>query len=142
MKPSNACCSGESCACVLGNGKGEWSFVYITQINEQEYTLLNKGARFLQTGQLETWNPPRTRSMRQDETIDVAWMWYDEDDLHFRNNYDVEYSIGFGKLVCFRYTGNEIEAQSIWMDQFGLVEPFSKNTSQLVLRNTLLAGNY
>ena len=54
-------------------------------------------------------------------------MWYDEDDLHFRDTYDVEYSIGFGKLVCFRYTGNEIEAQSIWMDQIGLVEPFSKN---------------
>ena len=36
------------------NDKGEWSYVYVTQVDGQDYTLLNKGARFLQTGLLET----------------------------------------------------------------------------------------
>ena len=43
------------------NDKGEWSHVYVAQIAGDDYTLLNKCARFSQTGLLETWNPPRAK---------------------------------------------------------------------------------
>ena len=60
------------------NDKGEWSYVYVTQIDGVEYTLLNKGARFLQTGLLETWNPPRSKSVQSRH--------------HLRSNHDLERS--------------------------------------------------
>ena len=56
------------------NNKGDWSNVYVALVDGEDYTLLNKGSRFLQTGQLETWNPPRAKSVRQDEKVDVRWM--------------------------------------------------------------------
>ena len=56
------------------NDKGEWSYVYVTQVEGEDNTLLNKGARFLQTGKSETWNPPRAKSVRQDDKVNVNWM--------------------------------------------------------------------
>ena len=112
------------------NVKGEWSYVYVTQVNGEDYTLLNKGARFLQTGQLESLRPPRAKSVLQDERVDVKWMWFDHQNnveaLHFCDQNNVEYSIRFGELVCFRHAGADITAEPIWMDTNGLVEPFSK----------------
>ena len=74
------------------NDKGEWSYVYTAPVDGKDYTLLNKGARFLQTGLLETWNPPRAKSVRQDEKVDVRWMWYDGNVLHFCDQKNDEYS--------------------------------------------------
>ena len=108
------------------NDKGEWSYVYVTQVEGEDYTLLNKGARFLQTGLLETWNPPRAKSVRQDEKVDVRWMWFSGESLHFCDQNNVEYSIRSGELVCRRHSGAESAAEPIWMDKNGLLEPFSK----------------
>ena len=108
------------------NDKGEWSYVYVTQVEGEDYTLLNKGARFLQTGLLETWNPPRAKSVRQDEKVDVRWMWFSGESLHFCDQNNVEYSIRFGELVCRRHSGAESAEEPIWMDKNGLLEPFSK----------------
>ena len=74
------------------NDKGEWSYVYTAPVDGKDYTLLNKGARFLQTGLLETWNPPRAKSVRQDAKVDVRWMWYNGTVLHFCNQKNEEYS--------------------------------------------------
>ena len=76
----------------LQNDKGEWSYVYTAPVDGKDFTLLNKGARFLQTGLLETWNPPRAKSVRQDEKVDVRWMWYDGNVLHFCDQKNDEYS--------------------------------------------------
>ena len=108
------------------NDKGEWSYVYVTQVDGEDYTLLNKGARFLQTGQLETWNPPRAKSVRRDEKVNVKWMWFHGNALHFCDQQNGEYSLRFGELVCSRHTGVEITAEPVWMDKYGLVDPFSK----------------
>ena len=74
------------------NDKGEWSYVYVTKVDGgTDYTLLNKGARFLQTGQLTTWNPPKSKSGHRDEKADVTWMWYEADAVHYcdRSRLDV-----------------------------------------------------
>ena len=74
------------------NDKGEWSYVYTTPIDGEEFTLINKGVRYLQTGHLESWNPPRAKSVRDDQKLDVRWMWFERDDLHFCDENDNEYS--------------------------------------------------
>ena len=74
------------------NDKGEWSYVYTTPIDGEEYTLINKGVRFLQTGLLESWNPPRAKSVREDEKLDVRWMWFDGNALRFCDEKNNEYS--------------------------------------------------
>ena len=76
----------------LQNDKGERSYVYTAPVDGKDYTLLNKGARFLQTGLLETWNPPRAKCVRQNEKVDVRWMWYDGNVLHFCDQKNDEYS--------------------------------------------------
>ena len=108
------------------NSKGECTNVYETQIDEEDYTLLNKGARFLQTGTLEALNPPKAKSVRQDEKVEVKWMWFDGAALHFCDQKNVEFSIRFGELVCFRHDGAHTTALPVWCDKNGLVEPFSK----------------
>ena len=74
------------------NHKGEWTYVYTAPVDGKDYTLLNKGARFLQTGLLETWAPPRAKSVRQDEKVNVKWMWYDSNVLHFCDQKNDEFS--------------------------------------------------
>ena len=72
------------------NDKGERSYVYATQIDGNDYKLLNKGAKFLQTGLLETWNPPQAENVGRDENVDVRWMWFEGDSLHFRDQENAE----------------------------------------------------
>ena len=43
------------------NDKGKWSFVYMSHVDGEDYTLLNKGVRWMQTGLLKEWNPPRAK---------------------------------------------------------------------------------
>ena len=69
------------------NDKGERGYVYGAKITDIDYTLLNKGARFLQTGLLETWNPPRATVLPTDEQVDVKWIWFDGVALHFSDHY-------------------------------------------------------
>ena len=74
------------------NDKGEWSYVYTTPIDGEEFTLINKGVCYLQTGQLTSWNPPRAKNMRPDQKLHVRWTWFEGDDLHFCDENDIEYS--------------------------------------------------
>ena len=106
------------------NNKGEWSYVYTTQVEGEDYTLLNKGARFLQTGLLETWNPPRAKSVGLDQKVDVRWMWFHDNALHFCDQNNEEYSIRYGEPICCRHTDEEVP-EPLWMDKNGLSEPFS-----------------
>ena len=109
------------------NDKGQWSYVYVTQVDGgTDYTLLNKGAKFLRTGQLAKWNPPKAKWVGPDEREDVKWMWYEADAVHYFDENDDEFSIGFGELVCFRHTGREIEAEQFWMGNDGIMNPFTR----------------
>ena len=109
------------------NDKGQWSYVYVTQIDGgTDYTLLNKGAKFLQTGQLAKWNPPKAKAVRQYEKDHVKWMWYEGDAVHYFDENDDEFSIVFGELVCFRHIGREIIADQLWMDNDGIKNPFTR----------------
>ena len=94
--------------------KGEWSYVYT--ISEEEYTLLNKGAQWMQKGNLKTWNPPRAKPSKQDKKVELHWMWFNGNALHFCDQDNQEYSILFGELVCRRHNGAETAEEPIWMD--------------------------
>ena len=74
------------------NDKDEWSYVYTTFIDGEEFTLINKGVKYLQTGLLMSWNPPRAKNIRADQKLDVRWTWFEGDDLHFCDENDIEYS--------------------------------------------------
>ena len=74
------------------NDKGEWSYVCTTPIDGEEFTLINKGVRYLQTRHLDSWNPRRAKSVRDDQKLNVRWMWFDRDDLHFCDEKNNEYS--------------------------------------------------
>eukprot|EP00928_Gymnodinium_smaydae_P028470 TRINITY_DN21701_c0_g3_i1.p1 TRINITY_DN21701_c0_g3~~TRINITY_DN21701_c0_g3_i1.p1 ORF type:complete len:685 (+),score=81.99 TRINITY_DN21701_c0_g3_i1:214-2268(+) len=107
------------------NDKGMWSYVYVAQVNGKEYTLLNKGVRVLQTSLLETWNPPRAKSVSQDEKTVIAWMWFDGDVLYFTDPQNETYSVGFKELVITKHIDGESIQELIWMDKNGLMDPFS-----------------
>ena len=107
------------------NDKGSWSHVYVSAFDGVKYKLINKGARFVQTGELKQWNPPRTKSLRQEQKVDVRWMWFNGDRFHFCDEW-FQYSICFGKLVCQRHHHWKApEAEVIWMDKDGMLEPFT-----------------
>ena len=74
------------------NDKDEWSYVYTTFIDGEEFTLINKGVKYLQTGLLMSWNPLRAKNMRTDQKLDVRWTWFERDDLHSCDENDIEYS--------------------------------------------------
>eukprot|EP00928_Gymnodinium_smaydae_P031169 TRINITY_DN22967_c0_g2_i1.p1 TRINITY_DN22967_c0_g2~~TRINITY_DN22967_c0_g2_i1.p1 ORF type:complete len:617 (-),score=133.89 TRINITY_DN22967_c0_g2_i1:274-2124(-) len=107
------------------NDKGKWSYVYVAQVEGEEYTLLNKGVRVLQTSMLETWNPPRAKSVRQDEKIDVRWMWFDAGELYYRDQDDVTYSVRYKELVVIKHVDGKRIEEPVWMDKNGLQDPHS-----------------
>ena len=74
------------------NDKGEWSYVYTAPIDGEEFTLINKGVWYLQTGLFESWNPPRAKNVQANQRLNVRWTWFEGDDLHFCDENDIEYS--------------------------------------------------
>ena len=52
-------------------------------------------------------------------------MWFEDNVLHFCDQNNVEFSIRYGELVCIRHGANST-AEPIWMDNNGLLEPFSR----------------
>ena len=104
------------------NKKGMWRYVYVAYIDGQYFTLLNKGASYLQTGTLETWNPPRATCMPPDQKLSVHWLWSINNELHFTTADGEEYIVSYGDLVCRRRSDHAAQLP-IWMDKFGLIEP-------------------
>ena len=109
--------------------KGEWSYVYLTHFdNGEEYSLLNKGSRWMQDGDLATWNPSKAKSVPLEAKANMTWMWFDQrdrDELHYCDENNVHYSVRFKELICTRYAGGEGESEPIWMDKNGLTCPFT-----------------
>ena len=60
------------------NHKGEWTYVYTAPVDGKDYTLLNKGARFLQTGLLETCCVRGTSNLKA--TCEDQAVWDGRDD--------------------------------------------------------------
>ena len=107
------------------NHKDVWSYVYAAYIDGQYYTLLNKGASFLQSGKLDDWYPQRAASMPTNQKLNVQWLWIMNNELHFSTADADEYIISCGDLVCRRRRDHGSQA-SIWVEKYGMIEPHSK----------------
>ena len=95
--------------------KGEWSNAYTTL--DKKLIMINKGVKWCKDGSLKTWNPPKAKQSKQDKPqVELHWMWFNGNALHYCDQDNQEYSIVFGELVCRRHERAETKEEPIWMD--------------------------
>ena len=107
--------------------KGEWSNAYTTP--DETFIMIKKGVKWCIDGSLKTWNPPKAKESKQDKPqVELHWMWFNGNALHYCDQDNQEYSIVFGELVCRRHERAETKEEPIWMDtkeNIGMLDPYN-----------------